>query len=83
MRVEMSITYDTERWSSPWKAKDLESAAKVSSSPRVVSLSELPFFKSRQDIDGEAFFRLFTDDDEAEPRKSSLGEKRDLDISPD
>ena len=59
----MSITFDTQKWSSPWRARDIEEAEKRPVSPRVVSVEEMGFFKSSVDIKGDAFFRLFTDED--------------------
>ena len=56
----MSITFDTERWSNRWHARDIDEIQRRSSSPRVVSLDDIPFFKSKRDIEGEAYFRLFT-----------------------
>jgi hypothetical protein len=73
----MSITFDTERWSSRWRARDLETQPTRSSYPRVVSLADLNFFKSKPDIYGDAFFRSFEKDDDDErariARKQAAG----------
>jgi hypothetical protein len=65
----MSITFDTERWSNRWHARDIDEIQKRSGSPRVVSLGDLPFFKSKRDIEGEAYFRLFTGAEDSGKRK--------------
>jgi len=45
----MSITYDPEKWTDPLRARDFEPVRKRSSSPVLVSLRELRYFKERQD----------------------------------
>lgn len=61
----MSIAFDTEKWSSPQEAWDFLEGPRRPRSPRIVSLADLPYFRTRVDIEGEAAFRMFTclDDD--------------------
>ena len=51
----------------------MEEIPKRSNSPRVVSLVDFPFFRTKQDIEGEAFFRLFTGSEEPGKRVPRAG----------
>jgi hypothetical protein len=64
----MSITFDTERWSSPGRAWDVNQVHTRQKSPRLVSIGSLPFFKARTDIEGDALFRQFTGETESTAR---------------
>ncbi len=50
----MSITYDSEKWTNPLRVWDLESQAKRSKAPEVVALSELRYFRVRDDSSDKA-----------------------------
>jgi len=78
----MSITFDTERWSHPWRARDIEESEKRSSSPRVVPVGEIPFFKAKPDLEGEAFFRLFAEEEDPTIEITRRLVKRELDREP-
>jgi hypothetical protein len=46
----MSITYDPEKWTNPLRARDFEPVRRRSSSPVLVSLRELRYFKAHSEI---------------------------------
>ena len=71
----MSITFDTERWSSPSRAWDIEQAIKRKNSPRLVSIGESPYFQAKADIQGDAMFRQFTQESNSTLRIIRRSEK--------
>ncbi len=49
----MSITYDSEKFTSPLKAVDIEQPRQLTISPVVVSLRDFRYFKVQQDMSGD------------------------------
>jgi hypothetical protein len=75
----MSITFDPEKFSTPWRTRDFEESNRRPVSPRVVTLSDLPYFKGKKDIEGDAYFRRFTDDSDTENRGSKKASVKNID----
>jgi len=60
----MSITYDPEKWTNPLRARDFEPVRKRSSSPVLVSLRELRYFKANSEIHGGTVSAFLAEEDE-------------------